>query len=381
MHETAINIESKGAKQDKESTTAIQKAIDESVKSGNRLEVVSPGTNYYISDTIEVPYVSGFNARGFGGRPTNELSSTHPLRGACSQWTWTGPQDGRPMIRFTGCDVNFSNILLSGFANRDQYIRRTGEVVGMQITRGQPTGGIGTGKCGFPQIGCQWLDVGIQLAPRGAIGMGNIDNLTFGDSYFWGCKTCVEVNNEQSMGHQFRFVHNYSNVEPTTFAKINAGGDLHILQGEFISEVTVFDLDNVGHNNGLFTASNLKFDNDANKGVVLLKMRRPAKTTVRFRNVGIGGSVTGWEPTIYGEGNCHITVEGCTKLPLRTAVLTPHRTKVDGQYIWAAPHLSLRDSVAWDVANHAGDFIHESSKHPYTLEPSGLTNYWGGRVN
>lgn len=259
-----------------------------------------PGV-FEISDTVTFPYRSGGKFLGEG--PTDpDISSDK--QGVGTVFKWTGPDDGRPMFKFTGTNWEIGDWTMwaSGYSN----------AVG--LAWGRPTGadGLGTGKSWHRPMRFVGFNRAIQLREDGDTIL-NCDNLYFDDIEAENCHTIVHMNSVNVMDIVVRKLH-VSNCVYGFY--VQGGGQLHLehaMIGYTNSSTTLLYIpadSNVADNNGKFVLECVKVDNQMGSDFTMVESHEMFTHQVHVAYALIS-------PTLFDgnfatiTGRCFMTLDCC----------------------------------------------------------------------
>ncbi len=367
-----FNVEDFGATRNGDGTSGIQRAINMAMSGSLRGSVYLPGNTYYISDTITIPEREGLRIMGQGISASDVITTGNEYLGSAARLVWTGPLDGRPMIDIKGFGIYMDGITLLG----KSALSGTNCPVGLRFTRGAS---VGAGKCVFPQLAIQFCDVAIQLGT--GLLEHNLDNINFGYVDINDCRTGIQMNNIQGLGIYFEYVHfaNIWNVtQHSTFAEINAGGNLYVEGASFITPTTVLHIkgnsSGIGHNNSKYSVKNVKFDNAATTATGqfsrLLVTDNNVGPFVTFDDIDIAPSnyyELGYH-LIEAKGNAKILLNNINKLQRNTIRLSAAPSSFGGASGY--PNLTISNSRTFtgvstidqlmDTTNSSGQYYWSS---------------------
>lgn len=212
-----------------------------------------PGV-WEISDTVTFSFRAGGKFLGEG--PTDpEISSDK--EGIGTVFKWTGPDDGRPMFKFTGTEYELGDWTMwaDGYDN----------AVGMAWGKPNGLSGLGTGKSQHRPIRFEGFDKCIRLRIPGQDRDENVDNLIFDVIEAENCNIIMEMNSNQNMDIWVQKLH-ASNCTYGFYAA--GGGHLHVGHSlwTYGSQTALYipAAAAVTWTNGKYTFDHLKVDDQSN---------------------------------------------------------------------------------------------------------------------
>ena len=240
-----------------------------------------PPGEFWLSDTIMLPTVSGFTLLGSGTQWPYPLAQKDKGTGTIIRWRG---EDG-PMFDFSAKEAEIGNFTLMG----------NGTNTGIRVTRRQA--GIGSGKCRFRPLYLASLGRGIQCGRT--IRENSCDNLLFEYVTFHNCKIGYHGVNSQGMDIVFDYLHAYYNV-PRVFQF--AGGGHLVVQAGLVTapDSTFLEIEGtgaVGKNNGIFRINNVQIDAAAGLTCQMVNCKEDYPIIIVLDGVNRASKGWGW-PTV-----------------------------------------------------------------------------------
>lgn len=336
-------------------TADLQAGINEAIRSKQAL--ILQGGDYLFSDTLRIPAVIGFSMHGVA--PGEDRAPNSTYRGAATRLVWRGPDDGRPGI-LCSCTQGRFGITLSGKLKRNDPVPQH-----WVAWRWEHVKGIGTGKSHFDWFAATDCAVGMQFGTR--LTEHNNDNVSFTTLFLDGCGAGLQLNNQMAMGIHAQTIHA---VSAKRIVEVNAGGAVYADSVKAIGPTTLLYIGSPGpgSNNGIFRFANVKVDQHAGSGFMLLDMAEASPIDVTFE----GGLIAYDDYTADGAllvnalGGARVVLRDWKNLQGGTMKLKGVRKKdpSDGMHKWVPPHLTVETSrIGGGVDGSLGKLIHAESVH------------------